>query len=555
MTQQDWARVTELLESILDHPAEEDELLSAEPTGIREEVRRLLAATRANTPVTAAKPLRRIANRYERLQLLGSGGSGEAWLALDHQTQTQVVVKIPLHWEWFRDNLTHRFLAEADILRRLAHPGIVAMLDSGATQEGEPYFVMPFVDGNSLRVQMDAGPMAPDTVANVVQQLGQALHSAHQASIIHRDIKPENIMLRSDADELRVILIDFGIAQIADLQSSGGTTTKFFGTTRYMAPEQLLGNPTFASDIYALALITYEMLTAKPLFTSESPVGLYEEQRKFRPSAMSKTLPTHIREVIAQGLQFNPKHRPAARKFTEDLSIVLRAKSWPWRPSRRAIISTSATAATLAAWYTYTHRPIPIEERTFTYKAGQTYTEVGWRQIGKIDLDVTVFEPGGNRILGNRLVSSDQGAYVFRLSERVRRQGLTRPWRATARIIPIHGNANFGISFPELGVRFNACAVMPDSAAPFLEMPLTFRPEVTSTTCPAPLSNDKFAELQMVFNPSDAAVSLLLNGKTIITGYRGNREFLGSGGGGIGIGPELSKSAEAIFGDFTFQMD
>ncbi|MCX6614452.1 MAG: hypothetical protein NTW74_26890, partial [Acidobacteria bacterium] len=214
-----------------------------------------------------------------------------------------------------------------------------------------------------------------------------------------------------------------------------------------------------------------------------------------------------------------------------------------------------ATAATLAAWYTYTHRPIPIEERTFTYKAGQTYTEVGWRQIGKIDLDVTVFEPGGNRILGNRLVSSDQGAYVFRLSERVRRQGLTRPWRATARIIPIHGNANFGISFPELGVRFNACAVMPDSAAPFLEMPLTFRPEVTSTTCPAPLSNDKFAELQMVFNPSDAAVSLLLNGKTIITGYRGNREFLGSGGGGIGIGPELSKSAEAIFGDFTFQMD
>lgn len=555
MTQQDWARVTDLLESILDHPAEEGELLAAEPAGIRDEVRRLLAATRANAPIANSRPLRRIANRYERIQLLGSGGSGEAWLALDHQTETQVVIKLPLHWEWFREHLTERFLAEAEILRRLEHPGIVGMLDSGSTAEGEPYFVMPFVEGNSLRVHMDAGPMSAETVAHIVEQLGEALDSAHQAQIIHRDIKPENIMLRSEAGELRVVLIDFGIAQIADLQTSGGTTTKFFGTTRYMAPEQLLGNPTFASDVYALALIAHEMLTAKPLFQSEGPVGLYEEQRKFRVTALSQSIAAHVREGIAAGLHREPQQRPSSREFSQQLAMRLRSKSWPWRPSRRLVLSSATTAAAASAWYFYTHRPIPIEERTFTYKAGQTYTEVGWRQIGKIDLDVTMFDPKTNSILGNRLASTDQGAYVFRLSERVRRQGLTRPWRAIANLIPIHGNANFTISFPELGVRFTAGAVMPDVGAPFLDLPITYRPKVTATNCPAPLRNDKLSELQLVFDPKTATVSALLDGKTMITGHPGNKEFLGAGGGGIGIGPHASKSAEAVFGDFTFQMD
>ena len=254
MTAQEWSHVTDLLEAIAAEPGLERALLAPEPACIRGEVARLLTAHRHLETIRPAPASGRIlAERYQLKELLGTGGSGEAWLCRDRQTGGSVVVKVARYWEWFRADLKRRFLTEVDVLRTLKHPGIIQVLDAGETEEGAPFLVMPFIDGLALRALIEIGPLNPEAAASILAQLGEAVGAAHRLHVTHRDIKPENVMVRSRPDGgSDVFLIDFGIALFGDMETQGGTTTRFFGTTRYMAPEQLLGKPVPASDIYAM---------------------------------------------------------------------------------------------------------------------------------------------------------------------------------------------------------------------------------------------------------------------------------------------------------------
>jgi hypothetical protein len=572
LTPRDWEYLTLRLGNVLDNPERESDILKSESPEMRRHLETLLAAHRGAG--SAGEPRRVIAGRYELLRLLGSGGNGEAWLGLDLESGRQVVLKMPLHWEWYRDDLSRRFLAEAEVLRGLDHPGIVAMLGSGSTAEGAPFFVMPYVEGLTLRERLEHGPLDGPMVAVIVEQLGEALAAAHRKNVVHRDIKPENIMLQpaahggaagpvaggdpgeDSADGLQAMLIDFGTAIPSAPGSTAGTTTSFFGTTRYMAPEQLIGKPAPASDVYALALVAYEMLAGRALFVSENPVGLFEEQRSFRESALS-AFPYSVRYALTAGLRWTPEKRPPVHAFAAALASGIRRWGGYWKPSRRLMLSAIAAGSPLAAWLAYQMRPLSAEERIVVYKAGQTFEEVGWRKLGAVDVNVTIVDqkdPNNQTILGNRLVSSDQGAYTTNLSERVRRAGLKRPWRLTGHVMPVHGSCHFGIGFKELGVGFVMAAVRPDDGRSFVGAPMRYTPKISAIETPATFRTDRMTEMKMTFDPATRTVSIAVDGRILISGYKGRREFVGQGIG-LGFSVEQSRTAEGIFGDVSFVMD
>jgi serine/threonine protein kinase len=157
--------------------------------------------------------------RYLIEKELGRGGIGLVYLARDHHLHSRpVVIKVLLEGtegdadrQWFE----RKFLQEIEALARIDHPSVIGILDTGEMPNGQPFFVMQFVVGDSLRAAMQPGPMEFNRVAGLIRQMGNALHAAHEQGIIHRDLKPENIMLQqlSNGEDL-VKLIDFGIATV-----------------------------------------------------------------------------------------------------------------------------------------------------------------------------------------------------------------------------------------------------------------------------------------------------------------------------------------------------
>src|SRR5262249_3732601 len=244
---------------------------------------------------------------------------------------------------WFEK----KFRQEVYALARIDHPGVVRALDVGELHDGRAYLVMQYVPGMTLRSiiqpqgqpqaqpqgQREGQPQGPQGMelrraADLLRQMGQALTAAHQQGVIHRDLKPENIMLQIVGAEEHVRLIDFGIATVLDTAEAGsGRTTQVVGTRDYMSPEQLQGRPSHASDIYALSVIAYEMLTGRRPFNPETAAQLLELQRggvKIMPCDLRPSLPLAAQAVILKSLSFAPEDRYASAKdFTEDLARAL----------------------------------------------------------------------------------------------------------------------------------------------------------------------------------------------------------------------------------------
>ena len=270
--------------------------------------------------------------RYLIEKELGRGAIGAAYLARDKQLMSKpVVVKVLLKESdqnpWFRK----KFRQELEALARIDHPGVIGALDAGVMPDGTHYLVMQYVEGTSLRSVIEVDGMHLDRVADIAKQIGQALSAAHEKGVNHRDLKPENIMLQTVSDhEEYVKLIDFGIAAIRDSLISGKQTTKVAGTIAYMAPEQLMGLPSAASDIYALGVIAYEMVTGRRPFNPVSPYQLYEMQRagvKVKPADLRPSLSKIAQDVILRALAFEPSKRHSRpRDFGEDMARALTAR-------------------------------------------------------------------------------------------------------------------------------------------------------------------------------------------------------------------------------------
>ena len=227
-----------------------------------------------------------LAGRYEIVREVGRGGMATVYLAEDRKHGRQVAVKL-LHADLSAEIGADRFAREIKVVARLQHPHILPLYDSGDAG-GALFFVMPYVEGESLRTRlMREGSLSLAETAVIVRQIGDALDYAHARGVVHRDVKPENILISAG----QALLADFGVARAAakdgvQTLTAVGTT---LGTPAYMSPEQASGelNVDSRSDLYSLGCVCYEMLSGLPPFRGESTVALIGQHISKTPARVT----------------------------------------------------------------------------------------------------------------------------------------------------------------------------------------------------------------------------------------------------------------------------
>jgi serine/threonine-protein kinase len=242
--------------------------------------------------------------------MIGEGGFGQVWSAFREADGAHCAVKV-LHLELVRsiDALT-RFQRELDAIQRLQHPNVVSALDHGTLSDGRPYLVLEYLEGPSLRdVIQERGAIPPTEVLEILGPLCEALQVAHDAGLVHRDVKASNVILSGQ----RPVLLDFGLVKLVDQVGPGLTSSRsMLGTPAAMAPEQMRGQPVDQrTDVYALGLLAYHMLTGQPAFGgAPGVVQSYLQVHGPRPRPSSKVdIDPAIDEPIARALAPEPSQR------------------------------------------------------------------------------------------------------------------------------------------------------------------------------------------------------------------------------------------------------
>jgi serine/threonine-protein kinase len=254
-----------------------------------------------------------LGSQYRLERELGHGGMGVVFLARDTTLDRPVAVKVVHPDLAVHASITQRFLAEARMIARLRHPSIVAIHTAGETT-GVFYYVMDYVPGESLRQRLTRDGRLPiDEVIRIVSDLADGLNAAGQAGLVHRDVKPENILL--DQGSGRAMLADFGIARAMATDADGVRTGQgvAVGTPTYMSPEQAAGDSVDTrSDLYALAVVAYEMLTGRPPFRAQTAAAVATMHLAEQPVAVG-TLRSGVPQALSQAIMRALAKDPAER--------------------------------------------------------------------------------------------------------------------------------------------------------------------------------------------------------------------------------------------------
>ena len=260
-------------------------------------------------------------DRYEVEGRIGTGGMAEVWRGHDRVLNRTVAIKTLLP-QFARDaSFVDRFRREAQAAARLNNPGIVSVYDSG-TDGDTPYIVMEFIEGRTLADYLASGKTIPPMeAAKIAEDIAEALAVAHAQGVIHRDIKPANVMVTRAG---KVLVMDFGIARLISGPETAPQTSAVLGTASYLSPEQAQGQPVDArTDIYALGVVLYEMLTGRPPFTGDSPMAIAYKQVNATPPAPSSAnpeVPPELDAVVMRALSKNPANRyQTGNEFADDL--------------------------------------------------------------------------------------------------------------------------------------------------------------------------------------------------------------------------------------------
>ena len=267
-----------------------------------------------------------LGNRYELVELVGSGGMADVYKAHDKLLDRTVAVKV-LHAQFASDaEFVARFQREAQGAAKMSHPNIVNIYDVG--QEGKcHYIVMEYVSGQTLREELDAGGRLPvSTALAIARQIAEALHHAHQNGLVHCDIKPHNILVMEDG---RIKVADFGIARAVSSVTST-YTGNIVGSVHYFSPEQAKGaSITPKSDVYSLGVVLYEMLTGELPFTGETPVGIALKHLQEEPlsvSALDPSIPPFVDALVSELMAKDPSQRPdsgtVVRQIAQDEAML-----------------------------------------------------------------------------------------------------------------------------------------------------------------------------------------------------------------------------------------
>src|SRR4051812_1615634 len=274
-----WQEIDALFDRALDEPVESRAAwvqANAQTTDVAAQVLSLLSVvdrpgvldaqlpSRLVVPETAASIMERLTialeGRYRIDTVLGQGGAATVFLAHERKHDRPVVLKV-LRPEVARWIGAERFLGEIQILARLSHPHILALIDSG-NADGLLYYVMPYVGGETLRDQLARGALTADEALPILRDIAAALAYAHEQQLVHRDLKPDNILIVSG----HAFLMDFGIAKLASQIGNTGELMEGFaiGTPTYMAPEQAAGlNVDVRADLYSWGIVAAELLAGR----------------------------------------------------------------------------------------------------------------------------------------------------------------------------------------------------------------------------------------------------------------------------------------------------
>src|SRR2546425_282803 len=293
-----------------------------------------------------------IADRYTIERELGRGGMATVYLAQDLKHHRQVAIKV-LKPELAAALGPERFLQEIEIAAGLTHPHILPLYDSGEAT-GLLYYVMPYVEGETLRNRLDrAGQLPLEDALRITREVADAVSYAHSHDVVHRDIKPETILLEAG----HAVVSDFGIARAITAAAGGSLTATgiAIGTPGYMSPEQGAASARVdeRSDIYSLGCVLYEMLAGEPPFTGPSAESIVRQHLAAAPprvSAMRAAVPPAIEEAIVRALAKTPADRFAtAAEFVEALAAPAQRERDTGRRTSRLAAGAGLAATLLAA--------------------------------------------------------------------------------------------------------------------------------------------------------------------------------------------------------------
>ncbi len=347
-----------------------------------------------------------LSDRYRIERELGQGGMATVYLAQDLKHDRHVALKV-LRPELAAVLGAERFVQEIKTTAALQHPHILPLFDSG-TADGFLFYVMPFIDGETLRAKLDRETqLGVDEAVRIAIEVADALGYAHQHGVIHRDIKPENILLQNG----RPMVADFGIA-LAVSAAAGGRMTETglsLGTPHYMSPEQATAEKEISarSDVYSLASVLYEMLSGEPPHMGNSAQQIIMKIITETPqpvTALRKSVPEHVAAAVAQALEKLPADRFAsATEFAAALDgrLATRARTsgsrvqspdgrkWRWIAGTLSLAVVALAA--LSAWALIRGQSSPADRQRieFAFRSNSAATDRGYVEIS----------PDGRRII------------------------------------------------------------------------------------------------------------------------------------------------------------
>jgi serine/threonine protein kinase/Flp pilus assembly protein TadD/TolB-like protein len=297
-------------------------------------------------------------SQYRIVELIGSGGMGDVYLADDTRLNRRVALKFLLARFAADEDAKTRFTREAQAAAALSHPNIITIHEVSEYQ-GRPYMAMEYVEGESLKSLIRKGDLSTKQVLDMGIQIGEGLHKAHQAGIVHRDVKPQNILVDKDG---RVKITDFGLAKVRGVPqlTQAGTT---FGTLAYMSPEQAKGKDVDRrADIFSFGVVLYEMITGRLPFHGDSEASIINAVINEMPEPLARykaAVPEALERIVAKALNKNRderyqhaddlvadlRHEKRSMEFAESSkTLILPGKA----PSRKRLLTMLIPAAIVA---------------------------------------------------------------------------------------------------------------------------------------------------------------------------------------------------------------
>jgi serine/threonine protein kinase/tetratricopeptide (TPR) repeat protein len=279
-----------------------------------------------------------LGKRYEILALLGEGGMGAVYKAQDRELDRVVALKVIRPELAVHPEVLARFKQELILARKVTHRNVIRIFDLGEAG-GTKFITMDFVDGQDLKALIKKkGKLSVEEVVQILKQVCLALEAAHSEGVVHRDLKPQNIMVDQQG---RVYVMDFGIARSAETGSGMTQTGMLVGTPEYMSPEQVRGEHVdLLSDIFALGLILYELLTGQMPFKADTPqASMYKRTREpARPAIdVDPQVPRFLSDITKKCLELEPQ-----RRYQSTAEIVADLDAWTAGTSKVAWTSTVA---------------------------------------------------------------------------------------------------------------------------------------------------------------------------------------------------------------------